>query len=269
LNKQISIIGCGWLGLPLAKQLLLQGYVVKGSTTSSAKVSIIKEAGIQAYHLQLRETHISGDIGGFLDGSDIVIINIPPGLRKNPTKNHVAEMEHLLKAIKGSSIAHILYVSSISVFEDDADFPVIKNSSIPNASSNSAQQLIAIEKRVRANSNTNNSILRFSGLIDEKRHPGKRLAGRTGLKNPEAPINLIHKQDCITIISKLIEQHIWGRVLNASYPYHPSKKDYYAAYSKSNLLPLPSYDHSQSSKGKVIDNLELEQLLHLSLLHRP
>lgn len=29
----VSILGCGWLGLPLAEQLLAEGYSVKGSTT--------------------------------------------------------------------------------------------------------------------------------------------------------------------------------------------------------------------------------------------
>jgi UDP-N-acetyl-D-mannosaminuronate dehydrogenase len=31
--KQISILGCGWLGLPLAKALLQKGFSVHGSKT--------------------------------------------------------------------------------------------------------------------------------------------------------------------------------------------------------------------------------------------
>jgi 3-hydroxyisobutyrate dehydrogenase-like beta-hydroxyacid dehydrogenase len=30
---KISILGCGWLGFPLAKALLKDGFTVKGSTT--------------------------------------------------------------------------------------------------------------------------------------------------------------------------------------------------------------------------------------------
>ncbi|MEZ7854793.1 MAG: SDR family NAD(P)-dependent oxidoreductase, partial [Cyclobacteriaceae bacterium] len=33
-NYCISILGCGWLGLPLARQLVQQGHQIKGSTTS-------------------------------------------------------------------------------------------------------------------------------------------------------------------------------------------------------------------------------------------
>ncbi|WP_115460877.1 NAD(P)H-binding protein [Winogradskyella aurantiaca] len=268
-EKQISIIGCGWLGLPLAKKLASHGYKIKGSTTSVSKLKNLKEAGIEPYHVQLHASKITGDIDGFLRDSTIVIINIPPGLRKNPNKDHVSEISRLLKAIQKASVKHILYVSSISVFEDDTDFPVITNTSTPNGTSNSAQQLIAIEKSVLALSRTNTSVLRFAGLIDDQRHPGNQLAGRTGLLNPKAPLNLIHKEDCINIILKILEKKIWGKVLNASYPYHPAKKDYYTAYSESKNLPLPSYDYSQPSKGKVIDSSKLEQLLLLNMRYRP
>lgn len=32
--KTISILGCGWLGLPLAKKLVENQWIVNGSTTS-------------------------------------------------------------------------------------------------------------------------------------------------------------------------------------------------------------------------------------------
>ena len=37
-KQRISILGCGWLGLPLAKELLDRSFEVKGSTTSSNKL---------------------------------------------------------------------------------------------------------------------------------------------------------------------------------------------------------------------------------------
>jgi 3-hydroxyisobutyrate dehydrogenase-like beta-hydroxyacid dehydrogenase len=33
-NESISILGCGWLGLPLAGELVREGYAVKGSTNA-------------------------------------------------------------------------------------------------------------------------------------------------------------------------------------------------------------------------------------------
>ena len=45
-RKKIAILGCGWLGLPLAKSLLSKGYKVKGSTTSESKLEILENAGV-------------------------------------------------------------------------------------------------------------------------------------------------------------------------------------------------------------------------------
>ena len=35
--KNVSVLGCGWLGMPLAISLLDEGYSVKGSTTTEKK----------------------------------------------------------------------------------------------------------------------------------------------------------------------------------------------------------------------------------------
>ena len=42
-KKIIGILGCGWLGLPLAKELVEEGYIVRGSTTQASKLDKIKQ----------------------------------------------------------------------------------------------------------------------------------------------------------------------------------------------------------------------------------
>ena len=267
LQTQISVIGCGWLGLPLAKHLLSKGYNINGSTTSSKKIKTLKETGIKAYEVCLSETQIHGNYEAFLEGSDTIIINIPPGLRQNPTKNHLNEMKHLVKAIDQYNIKNVLYISSTSVFKDEVHFPEITSKTIPNADTDSAKQLIAIENFIKAQESFNTTILRFSGLIDSHRHPGKFLAGKNNISNPDAPINLIHKHDCIAIITKIIEDKHWNITLNASYPIHPIKKAYYTTYTKTHNLPLPSFNSSEKSLGKIIKSDDLVQLLNYSLEH--
>ena len=50
---KVSILGCGWLGFPLAKQLVALGCQVSGSTTSAEKISILAEADIKPFLLSL------------------------------------------------------------------------------------------------------------------------------------------------------------------------------------------------------------------------
>ena len=73
MNKKISILGCGWLGLPLAKSLLSKGYEVKGSTTSESKLEVLKNAGISPFQIQLEEHQIIGTIEDFLKETDVLV----------------------------------------------------------------------------------------------------------------------------------------------------------------------------------------------------
>jgi nucleoside-diphosphate-sugar epimerase len=269
LKEQISVIGCGWLGLPLAKYLVQEGYCVKGSTTSDEKLELLKTHQIDGYLLSLNENGISGDYSNFLTNSKTIIINIPPGFRKDPTKNHVAEITQLVSAIEKYNIKNVLYISSTSVFNDDIHFPQIFNVTKPNALSNSGKQLIEIENILHHNCNFNTTILRFGGLFDNERHPAKHLSGRKNISNPEAPINLIHKEDCIQIIEMIIKHGFWNTTLNAVYPSHPNKKTYYSNYCKLKNIPLPEFNTSEKSEGKIIHSSKLVQLLNYTFKEAP
>jgi nucleoside-diphosphate-sugar epimerase len=266
LVKQVSIIGCGWLGFPLGIALTQKNIVVKGSTTSKEKVNQLKSYNINPFLIRLTEDGIEGDIDGFLENSDAVIINIPPGLRKYPDKNHVAEIAHLAESIDNNKIKTVIYISSTSVFKNESNIPVITSETEPN-NIESAKQLIEIEKILTENYAFKTTIIRFGGLIDEQRHPGKYLSGRTAIKNPNAPINLIHKEDCIEIISQIIDREIFGLKINAVFPSHSTRQLYYSTYAKDNNLPLPQFDNTLKSKGKIIESTKLIELLNYKFKH--
>ena len=44
----VAVIGCGWLGTPLAVRLIERGYVVLGTTTRGDKVPALTALGIRA-----------------------------------------------------------------------------------------------------------------------------------------------------------------------------------------------------------------------------
>ncbi|MEP5256172.1 MAG: hypothetical protein ABJQ39_14010 [Winogradskyella arenosi] len=269
LKTQISIMGCGWLGLPLATTLVDLGCTVKGSTTSDKKLAQLRAQNITPYLVELTPKTISASYPDFLTGSDTLIINIPPGLRKNPHKNHVAEIELLIPELEKQGLNHVLFISSTSVFEDETTCPVITVQTTPNAQSQSGKQLGAVEQLLLKNKNFKTSILRCGGLVDEQRHPGQFLSGKTNLTNPEAPINLVHKTDVIGIITAIIKQGLWGETFHAVYPKHPTKAAYYTAYCKANKLPLPSFKTNQNSKGKQIESTETRKALNYTFLVEP
>ena len=79
---QISILGCGWLGLPLAEALIKNGFSVKGSTTSSSKLGDLENLGVLPFLMELQPNAIAGDITTFLKGSEILIIDVQHNLRR-------------------------------------------------------------------------------------------------------------------------------------------------------------------------------------------
>ena len=56
--KNVSVLGCGWLGKPLAVELLNNGFFVKGSTTSESKIEDLEQFSIE---LSLICRRVSGD----------------------------------------------------------------------------------------------------------------------------------------------------------------------------------------------------------------
>ncbi|GAA4069099.1 epimerase [Flavobacterium cheonanense] len=254
--KQISILGCGWLGLPLAKSLIEKGFSVNGSTTSVEKIAVLENAGIHPFLVSLSAVEVSNEtkisIENFLQNSDVLIIDIPPKLRGDSSENFVAKIQNVIPFIEKSSVEKVIFVSSTSVYEDTSDLRNVSEETIPNPDTESGKQLLEAEQLLQSNSNFQTTIVRFGGLIGEERHPIKFLAGRKNIENPEGPINLIHQADCIGIIEAIYETNSWQETYNAVTPYHPIRKEYYTHRAIELNLPLPEFDESKISIGKTI-----------------
>ena len=262
--KQISILGCGWLGLPLAIALQKNGLKVKGSTTSEAKIALLIKNGIEPFLISLFEKQIQGNTPEFLENSTVLIINIPPNLRGNLDENFVAKIRNLIPFIEKSSVQNVLFTSSTAVYADDDS--IITEESIPNPTTESGKQLLEVEQLLMKNKNFQTVILRFGGLIGEERHPIHFLSGRKAIENPNAPINLIHQMDCIRIIEKILEhgqdnKYVWNEVFNAVAPFHPSRKEYYTQKAMDLNLLLPEFLEDKESVGKIITSDKVEKRL--------
>jgi nucleoside-diphosphate-sugar epimerase len=253
---KISILGCGWLGFPLAKALISEGFTVKGSTTSTEKIVVLENAGIQAFQVILDSESVSGPIEDLLAESTILIIDIPPKLRGDKSGDFVGKIKTILPFIEKSTIENVIFISSTSVYGDEND--QVTEETTLNADSEGGRQLEIVETLLQNNSFFKTTVLRFGGLIGEDRNPAHFLAGKENLDNPNAPINLIHQKDCIGIIMQIIAKQAWNTTFNAATPYHPSRETYYSQKAIDFGLIPPTFDHSKSSIGKtiVVDKIE-------------
>ncbi len=264
-NKRISILGCGWLGLPLAQKLIETGFEIKGSTTSEHKLEVLKSNKIAPFLIALSEDKIIGNISEFLNDSEILIIDIPPGLRKiteaTSEKTFVNKIKNLIPYIESSTIEKVIFISSTSVYGDSDSIPKITEESILQPDTESGKQLAEVENLFRNNRNFETTIIRFGGLIGEDRNAVKMLAGKTNIANPEAPINLIHQEDCIGIISDIVKQNCWNETFNAVAPNHPTRKNYYTEKAKQFHLIAPLFTENETNIGKIVSSEKLEKVL--------
>ena len=271
MGIKISILGCGWLGLPLAKSLLAKGYEVKGSTTSESKLEVLKNAGILPFQVQLEAHQIIGTIEDFLKETDALVIDIPPGLRREVSSSQemtfVNKVKILIPFIEKSGIQKVIFVSSTSVYGDGFPIVEITEETKPNPDTESGKQLAITETLLQSNQHFKTTVIRFGGLLGDDRHPIKFLAGRTNVENPHAPVNMIEREDCIGIIEEILKQvqhDNWGETFNAVAPQHPTRKAYYHKKAEIFNLPLPTFAEDSESKGKIISSEKVETILGYS-----
>ena len=224
MSKKIGVLGCGWLGLPLAEHLLTSGHRVSGSTTSNSKISVLSSKKITPYLIKVTKDGIGGDLS-FFDEPDIIIIAIPPGLRSNPKKRFDLMIEHCKQACIKNNIKEVIFISSTSVYGNQSGVLTEESQLLPE--STSGKQLVSCENLLVKTPEFSTTILRMGGLIGVDRHPVFQLGKKQFIENPNGSVNLIHLTDCIHIINSLIKRKIVNNVYNCVTPYHPSRQKYY------------------------------------------
>ncbi len=215
---EISILGCGWLGLPLGKYLVENGHSVKGSTTSESKIALLSEVRIEPFLLRLSPQIESKDIINFLN-SDVLIICIPPRAGKYGEDFHVQQIESLLGYLPSSTIKSIIYTSSTSVYPD-LNREVTEDDEVIET-----HALIRVENLLKTLPH-NVTILRCGGLMGEERIPAKYFAGKT-INTGKIPVNYVHQDDVIQIITMILEQGFWNETFNIVSPEHPIREEIY------------------------------------------
>ena len=256
MNKRISIIGCGWLGLALGRVLAARNYQVKGSTTRSEKKMTLTKAGISPFLLRL-SPQPEGDLQGLLD-TDILIINISPGKGDGLPNFYQRQMQTLISNIKQRSVKKIIFISTTSVYPQNNSL-VSEKDAIRIKSPHSGIIWLDIENLFTREKSFQTTIVRFSGLLGGDYQPGRYCSGKI-LDGPDAPVNMIHRDDCTGILHAIIEQNIFGETFNASADTQPSRRALMNASCKQLGLPEPAFS-SETKPYRRVDSSKLKQQL--------
>lgn len=249
----ISIIGLGWLGMPLAQALQRAGFQVKGSKTHPEGVNAARLSGIAAYQLELTPApKFHYDALDKLLASDVLIITLPVSRSVQDADTYLQAIQILVdNVIARKQIQRIIFTSSTSVYGDNPGSCTEETALNPVTSA--GKILVKVEQWLYALPGVAVDILRLAGLVGVDRHPGQFLAGRRGLPLGSQRVNLVHQTDVINAITLLLSTASPRRVFNLCAQQHPARADYYPAVARVLGVIPPEFSADPSVDHKVID----------------
>lgn len=255
---KISILGCGWLGFPLAQSLEKQGHKVKGSTTRPEKLSELRQVGIEPLWLQL--TPEPKGIGwDYLLDCDVLVINIPPRLERAGPNFLLTQMNNLVNLLTDSSIKQVIYVSSTSVYPDLNR--EVNEEDVTTPSQSASPALVEVEQLIQ-NLPQSSVILRCGGLMGYERIPAKYVAGKKELTTGELPVNYIHRDDVIGVIKAFLQTPtLWNTTYNVVAPLHPTRQEVYLASCPPFGYEPPTFKEGEANPFKIISSQKLQNAL--------
>lgn len=252
MSKTVSILGCGWLGTALGKSLLRKGWNIKGSTSSTQSNNNLEMTGISTFYVKVKPKDIEVDYNSFFS-TDVLIVSIPPTRTDCVEESFPKKIQQIALKAEKIGIPKVLFISSTSVYESKN--LEVKEGDEGTPEKKSGRALLKAERLLTENKNFKTTVLRFGGLIGYDRNPAKFLLNKTDIAG-ETPVNLIHRDDCVNIITQIIEKDIWGETFNASSPEHPTKRDFYTKAAKISEVPAPGFT-TNPENFKVVNSNKL------------
>lgn len=252
-SKKVSIIGLGWIGLPLARFLKKKGISCIGSSTSLEKACNLQQEGINAIQFELIP-YPTGNGFHALFQAEVLIINIPPRSKTQNGSFYHEQLKFLKNLIENSPIKKVLFISSTGIYpmmdctdEYTEQYPIdISNTGSPD--------LLKAEQILSKKENYDITIIRFGGLMGEDRIPGKYFSGKDMIAG-HTRVNFIHRQDAVRIMQWVIQHELWNETFNAVAPLHPLRR---AIYEKNTMdmgiAPPNSYQQGKEGLNRLISS---------------
>ena len=261
-SQRLSVLGGGWLGLPLAQYLQAQGYEVAVSRTTAAGALEMSDLGLNAFEIALAAETPLPDSPFW--HAPTLLITVPPQRGKSE-QEQLVQFTRLAERARASGVQHVLYISSTSVYADDE--PLATEAIAPAPTKPGGLIVQQLERLLQQETAFHTTVLRFGGLIGYDRLPDSAAAIERRHRAIDTPMNVIHRDDCVRIIHEIVRQRAWGEVFNACADAHPTRRDYYAAAAQARGFALPALGPVQPQSYKVVSSEKLKAALNYQFLY--
>lgn len=260
-------MGCGWLGWPLAQALVAQGYRVQGSTLTPEKSYHFREKDVEPFYIDVGDTVTGAHLDTFFN-VDILCVLLPYRRNFKDPQIYQRQMQAIISLVQSSTIQKVVFTSSTSIYPQMAGKIMEDTPFVPETPR--ATVLHNIERLWLELEGVDTTILRLAGLCGgERQITGflqKQQVQEGALLDGERLVNLIHREDCVVLMQKVIQQNFSEEIFNLCSDKHPSRQELYTQVARRSGLVEPSFKASKNSKKflstyKQVSNVKIKRLL--------
>lgn len=227
MSSHALIIGCGYLGKVLARQLRDAGARVIGTVRSESGAAALRDLAVEPAILDITAADAGAVLARLLQVEAIthVYCCVPPSVEGDP----IAAFSVLAAALRTQPLQRAVLTSSTAVYGDhdggrvDADSPVAP-------ADVRGQRLLAIEQAWMQIGDTAR-VVRMAGLYGPGRVIGAAalLAGKAVGGNPDDQLNLIHIEDAAALLRAVAHSDTAGRIELGADGVTMPRREYYTA----------------------------------------
>jgi nucleoside-diphosphate-sugar epimerase len=240
---RVLIVGCGYVGLPLGKELARLGHEVFGLRRSALAAAEMLAAGIQPLLADVTQPDTLAKLPRDFDW----VVNCTAsggGDAADYKKIYLEGNRNLIAWLAGSPLKKFIYTSSTSVYAQNDGSVVTENSPAePHAAT--ARVLVETENLLLAAARERKFpavILRIAGIYGPARgHAFKQfLRGEARIEGDGARwLNMIHRDDVIGCIIAALERGMPGEIYNATDNEPVSQRNFFEWLAAELHKPLP------------------------------
>ncbi|WP_175402717.1 Rossmann-fold NAD(P)-binding domain-containing protein [Mangrovivirga cuniculi] len=247
----VAIAGCGWTGLPLGKKLSIDNYQVKGSVRHDEKITILNNAGITPYLMNLPDEVNKR----FFTENDFLVISIPAGTKSGKGKLYLESIREIIKQLKllSPGLSKVILLSSIGIYPHD-EGQWTEDSGFELESDK--QNIIRTAEKLIQENFENNLILRLGGLMGYDRYLAKYYLKKDILDIDPTPVNYVHRDDVIDVVIEGIQKDHRG-IYNVVAPEHPPKYEVIQNSAHSKSVKLPPSGKKLTPESRTISGKKL------------
>ncbi len=273
-KPRVVIIGCGYVGSAFGRRLVVDGYDVVGTTTSSQRVATIRALGITPVVLDTADV---GRLRHVLQERDAAVLCVAPrGDQRDYRVTYLQAARNLIEAARLSDISRFIYTGSTRVYSQN-DGEWVDESSPTQPTDEDARILLETEhvlldgaKTVGADRPALAVVLRLGGIYGPGRGALDSIFRSAGKHRDDGDfyMNRIHVDDIAASLEALLGSDFQG-VLNLCDDHPQTRRSFYdAALAAAGLSPIEwSSSSDRKKRGKRVRNDLIKATLGLVLRH--